>query len=63
MLIAEIKKSSEAWLKEPKFEDITVLDPDGWDRRNFKASWAEEITESEFEARLMNSTCYWRRPH
>jgi hypothetical protein len=47
-----IKNSSE-WSKE---FGVTVLDPDGWDRSNFKVSWAEEITKEEFERRLTKST-------
>ena len=35
---------------------MLVTDPDGWDRQNFYASWAEEITEAEFITRLQNST-------
>lgn len=37
-----------------------VLDPDGWDRKNFQFSWFEElITEEEYEQRIMSSTCMW----
>jgi len=39
-------------------DDITVLDPDGWDRQNFDYSWnIELITEEEFLKRRMFSTC------
>ena len=34
------------------------MDPDGWDRQNFKYSWFEElITQQEFNIRVMSSTC------
>jgi len=47
-------KTSEAWQKDCV---LTVLDPDGWDRKNFEYSWYEEqITREEFEIRLINST-------
>lgn len=36
---------------------VKVMDPDGWDRRNFKASWAEPLTEKEFKRRAALSTC------
>lgn len=50
----ETKKSSEDWMKE--YPGLTIIDPDGWDRSNFAASWAELITEKEFNARVMPST-------
>ena len=34
-----------------------VLDPDGWDRKNFIFSWHEElITREEFDKRYLAST-------
>ena len=34
---------------------------DGWDRKNYQYSWFEEkISLSEFEKRLMKSTCLRR---
>lgn len=55
----EDKKTSQEWMdllnKDRKF---TLLDPDGWDRSNFKYSFYEEkITVEEFFARLSVSTC------
>jgi hypothetical protein len=48
-------KTSEDWQK--LFNTIIVLDPDGWDRKNFKYSWYEEkITEDEYFKRRDNST-------
>lgn len=49
----------ESWLRDPDFEGITVLDPDGWDRSNFEQSWNEPITCYEFEVRLGLSTCQY----
>lgn len=41
---------------------MVVIDPDGWDRKNYKWSWhREKITKQEFERRLMRSTCMF--PH
>lgn len=35
-----------------------VLDPDGWDRKNYDYSWNEElITLEEYNIRVSNSTC------
>ena len=36
---------------------ILVMDPDGWDRKNFDYSWYEEkITRSEWGKRMVYST-------
>ena len=48
-------KTSEEW---QKLCNIKVLDPDGWDRKNFQFSWYEEsISREEFLNRLLISTC------
>ncbi len=47
------KHNSDYWSKEL---NVTIMDPDGWDRKNFAASWAEEITRDEFRTRLFQST-------
>lgn len=49
-------KTSEEW--QEQYPDIKVLDPDGWDRKNFKFSWYEEkISYAEFKVRIWMSTC------
>lgn len=49
-------KTSDEWQKEDP--QVTILDPDGWDRQNFQFSWYEEkITKKEFDRRVMKSTC------
>lgn len=49
-------KTSDDWDRE--YPNITILDPDGWDRTNYQFSWFEEkITKEEFEKRMMHSTC------
>jgi hypothetical protein len=51
----EYKTSKEWQILHP---EIKVLDPDGWDRRNFQYSWYEEtISFKEYQYRLMGSTC------
>jgi hypothetical protein len=52
-----IRKSSKEWKQEPQHKDVTILDPDGWDRTNLEASMEEKITEDEFINRLNRSTC------
>jgi len=53
-MVKEIKKTSAEWIKEVGYE---VLDPDGWDRKNFDYSWnKEKITMAEFQMRLALST-------
>lgn len=52
-------KTSEDWSKI--FNNVIVLDPDGWDRKNFQFSWFEElITEREYTSRLVHSTTITR---
>lgn len=51
--------NSEYWSKKYSNE-VKILDPDGWDRKNFEHSWNELITEDEFNRRLCNSTCIWK---
>jgi hypothetical protein len=36
--------------------NIKVYDPDGWDRKDFEASWAKPISEMEFHVRAAEST-------
>lgn len=48
-------KSSEEWQKQ--FPNTKVLDPDGWDRKNYQYSWfKEKITLTEYNSRLNRST-------
>jgi hypothetical protein len=57
-------KTSQEWNEDLQslYPDFVVMDPDGWDRRNYPYSWYEElITKEEFEKRVARSTCCW--PH
>jgi len=48
-------KTSEEWQKQ--FPNTKVIDPDGWDRKNYQYSWFEEkITLIEYTSRLHRST-------
>jgi hypothetical protein len=49
-------RTPDEWLAHPEYEGTVVLDPDGWDRKNFSVSWAEPITRIEFDRRLTEST-------
>ena len=53
------KLTSQEWY--PRIypnKEVVIMDPDGWDRQNWKYSWYEElITEHEFHIRVMKSTC------
>lgn len=54
-------KTSEEWQKQ--YSQVTVLDPDGWDRKNFQYSWFEEkITYGEYNLRLSRSTAIRQNP-
>jgi len=35
---------------------ITVIDPDGWDRKNLDADWAKPLTFDEFYDKATEST-------
>lgn len=49
-----IKKVSSEWVKEVGYE---IIDPDGWDRKNYDYSFnKEKITKEEFDKRLSTST-------
>jgi len=48
-----VKKRSSEWELEDAF---VILDPDGWDRQNFEASWREPISWAEYESRRDRST-------
>ncbi len=49
-----ILKTSVQWCVV--FECV-VMDPDGWDRKNYEYSFEQElITEEEFRKRISNST-------
>jgi hypothetical protein len=51
-------KTSQEWYAElyPNHE-LIIMDPDGWDRKNYDYSFKEEkITLAEFSSRLIRST-------
>jgi len=51
-------KTSEEW--QALTPDMKVIDPDGWDRKDFHFSWFEEkITKEEYDKRLIPSTISW----
>lgn len=55
-----VKKAAEIWCYDTGIE---ILDPDGWDRRDYDNSWCEEITREEFIRRAAMSTCRaWPKP-
>ena len=51
-----ILHTSEYWFKKICNDKIKILDPDGWDRKNFEKSWNEKISKHEFLIRLGKST-------
>lgn len=54
---SEELKTSEEWYNLPEYNHITIYDPDGWDRDNFKFSFKKElISEAEFIDRINRST-------
>ena len=56
-------KTSEEWypIIYPN-KEVIIMDPDGWDRKNWKTSWSTElITELEFKIRVGRSTCIFTK--
>jgi len=53
-----VEKTSQQWYDElRKTSNITIMDPDGWDRTNYQYSFTEElITKEKFDERLSRST-------
>jgi hypothetical protein len=53
-------KTSEEWQKIAE-DYIIVLDPDGWDRKNYQYSWHEELIDlPTFYSRTHTSTCQFK---
>jgi hypothetical protein len=49
-------KTSEAWHTQLNPKTV-IMDPDGWDRRNFETSfYQEKISKEEYQTRLSKST-------
>lgn len=53
------KKTPNEWMA---VTGIEIMDPDGWDRRNFDADWEIPLTRDEFLGKAFMSTCP-RWPH
>jgi len=53
--ISSEKRSSKEW--QMLYPDVIVMDPDGWNRKDFEASWNEAITLEEYNKRVSVSTC------
>jgi len=57
------KKKCSSWYWAEKHKNrVTVLDHDGWDRKNFYWSMNRAITEQEWGKRVLESTCRWHKP-
>jgi hypothetical protein len=53
----ELKTSAEWETLVPTDWKLKILDPDGWDRKNYQYSFFEElITQQEFVNRVFRST-------
>lgn len=54
------KHTSKEW--QDIYPNPKVLDPDGWDRENFKYSWFQEhISYHEYQRRVSLSTCMHKK--
>lgn len=56
-------RTSDAWYRAIYLHhEIVILDPDGWDRKNYQFSFFEElISLNEFHRRVMSSTCIYNK--
>lgn len=60
-VIDKLELPSHIWIQ---MYDVTLLDPDGWDRTKFQESFFEEkISRKEFERRLAYSTIEPKKPY
>jgi hypothetical protein len=59
--MADLKSSAE-WMQEFGYM-FDIVDPDGWDRKNFEKSWAEPISKLTFFHRVMLSSCIHKVPY
>jgi len=50
------RRTPDEWLKDPQFHELRILDPDGWDRKNFADDWAKPLTLSEMWKKVNLST-------
>lgn len=51
-------KTSYEWAIDPRYVDLTILDPEGWKRGDDDYEYSffkEKITREEFELRVVNS--------
>lgn len=57
------RRTPDEWCKRC---GLTILDPDGWDRRNFAGDWARPLTWAEFRDKAWASTAqgprHWDEP-
>ncbi len=54
-------RSADEWLTDSEFDWVAIIEPDGWDQRDFHTSWCERISRSEFETRMLRSTIISKR--
>lgn len=59
-----MKKTSKDWYAEiPSEFGFVIMDPDGWNRKNYEFSFNEElITKKEFFFRVLKSTSLANKP-
>ena len=56
---SDLLKTSKEWHEELT-PMLMILDPDGWDRKNYDYSFNKElITKKEYYKRASVSTCQW----
>lgn len=59
-MTSPVLRTPDEWCQELQLQ---VLDPDGWDRRNFAEDWARPLTYDEFTDKLSVSTIRFLPAH
>jgi len=55
-----MKLTPRQWIKKLSIK-CEILDPDGWNRSNWRKSWREKIDRDLFFDRMDSSTCIHRK--
>lgn len=59
----QFRMKPQDWLTHSShFANVTIMDPDGWDRSNYEADWARPLTLEEMRYKTERSTCMFHRP-
>jgi hypothetical protein len=58
LILKDEELKPDTWCK---LLDTIVMDPDGWDRKNFYVDWEKKLTLKEFIIKSSASTCRYSK--